>query len=151
MSCSLLLVKRSSPLSQRIVQRFSASPHHPLPSFLSLSLYLFSLNAHRPILSISLVTCARGTLYAERLWVNALASAINSSFECLKCRVGKLHPVTCARGWLRNATAAGNAFHDGNHRRSYASSETLRDLFLVFFQIIAFSQNNKKQYDSCDY
>lgn len=34
--------------------------------------------------------------YAERFWVNALASAINSSFECLKCWVGA-HSVTCAK------------------------------------------------------
>lgn len=73
--------------------------------------------------------------YTERLWVNALASAINSSFECLKCRVGKLHPVTCARGWLRDATAVHrNAFHGSNYRRSYVSLETSRDdLLFIFF------------------
>lgn len=128
----------------------SSASFSPLHHSLSLSLSFLSQCASTDPLHLA------GNLhnhpYAERLWVNALASAINSSFECLKCRVGKLHPVTCARGWLRNATAAGNAFHDGNHWRSYASSETLRDdLFLIFFQIITFIQDNREQYHTCDY
>lgn len=114
--CSLLLVNRSNHLSHDL---FGVSFSIPFFCALSSPSHFFATNTllmRRPTLCIS-QSSLRNHPYAEQFWVNALASVINSSFECLKCRVGKLHPVTCARGWLRDATAIlrrrRSAFHYG--------------------------------------